>query len=195
MATVAYTNRKGCEYFLCAGRTKLGKIRYFFAREPGAAPVPAIPEGFEIQESINGVVSLAKARPKLILDAEVDAVKAALAKHPRGRRYRVDAQGDRITVYENVGVDVGQFQEYLVQRTGFIIGPGNARGFEEKHARYMAMLRFVLMAGRVRKFVVQRMCFRSSVESWILVSSPKRLGKLVSDLIPTLGSDAFYELH
>jgi hypothetical protein len=36
-----------------------------------------------------GVVSLAKALPKLILDA----------------------QGDRVTVYENVGLDLGQFQD------------------------------------------------------------------------------------
>lgn len=194
MATVAYTNRKGCEYFLCAGRTKHGKIRYFFAREPGTAPVRAIPEGYEIQESINGVVSLAKARPKLILDAEVDAVKAALAKHPRGRRYRVDAQGDSITVYQSVGVDLGQIQDFLVQRTGFITGPSNHRDFEAKHARYMAMLRFVLMAGRMRKFFAQRMCFRLSVDSWILVSSPKSLVKLAGELIPALGTDAYYEL-
>jgi hypothetical protein len=62
---VTYTNRKGTTYSLCRGVTKTGKTRYFFAREPVNEPVEKVPEGYEISESVNGVVSLAKVRSAL----------------------------------------------------------------------------------------------------------------------------------
>ena len=60
---VAYTNRKGTRYYLCQGRTKTGKIRYYFAREPCEDAVTAIPAGYVVEESVNGIVSLSKDRP------------------------------------------------------------------------------------------------------------------------------------
>lgn len=63
---VTYTNRKGFAYFLCKGTTKTGKPRFFFARQPKGEAVDAIPTGYEIEESVNGIVSLVKIRPNLI---------------------------------------------------------------------------------------------------------------------------------
>jgi heptaprenylglyceryl phosphate synthase len=77
---ITHTNRKGVTFYLGRGVTKTGKPRYFFAREPAKGePVEAIPEGYEIVESINGVVSLAKARPALIRPEELALVEAAVA--------------------------------------------------------------------------------------------------------------------
>ena len=56
---VTYTNRKGYTYYLCRGTTKTGKPRYYFAREPKGDPVEQIPEGYEIRESVNGILVLA----------------------------------------------------------------------------------------------------------------------------------------
>ena len=81
---VTYTNRKGTTYFLCKGTTKTGKPRYFFAREPKGEAINAIPEGYQIEESVNGIVSLAKDRPRLIAPEETTAVEAALKRHPKG---------------------------------------------------------------------------------------------------------------
>ena len=65
--SITHTNRKGVTFCLGRSVTKTGKPRYFFAREPAKGePVEAIPEGYEIVESVNGVVSLAKVRPALI---------------------------------------------------------------------------------------------------------------------------------
>ena len=54
---ISYTNRKGSTFFLCQGRTKTGRVRYYFSREPKGVEIDQIPSGYEISESINGVVS------------------------------------------------------------------------------------------------------------------------------------------
>ena len=64
--SVTYINRKGRKYYLCQGVTKTGKPRYFFLREQKSKPIGKIPEGYEIAESVNGIVSLSKVKPKLI---------------------------------------------------------------------------------------------------------------------------------
>jgi hypothetical protein len=65
-----------------------------------------IPEGYRISESVNGVVSLVKDRPQLILPQEVASVEAVLARHPKGRDYRVAVQKNQIVIYERLGPDV-----------------------------------------------------------------------------------------
>src|SRR6266566_7462405 len=81
---VSYTNRKGLTYMLYRGQTRKGKPRYYFGR-PGQGqgePVSEIPPGYTISESVNGVVSLVKDRPTLILPEEVAAVETAVQRHP-----------------------------------------------------------------------------------------------------------------
>jgi len=104
--SITHTNRKDVTFYLCRGVTKTGKPRYFFAREPDKGePVEAIPEGYEVVESVNGVVSLAKARPALIRPEERALVQAAVALHPKWRNYRVDVKDERIVVNEREGAD------------------------------------------------------------------------------------------
>jgi hypothetical protein len=98
--TVTYTNRKGTTYFLNKGVTKTGKPRYTFAREQKNEPVDVLPDGYEIEESINGVVSLLKSRPRLISMEEVAAVQAALDEHPNARNYRLTLKHEHILIYE-----------------------------------------------------------------------------------------------
>jgi hypothetical protein len=66
-----------------------------------------IPEGFEIRESVNGIVSLAKSRPMELLDSEIAAVQQALDAHPKARKYRKDVKPRQITIYESIGPDLG----------------------------------------------------------------------------------------
>jgi len=101
--SITYTNRKGVIYYLCQGVTKTGKPRYYFAREPQGTPLEQIPAGYIISESVNGIVSLVKARPVQILPDEVAAVESAVRRHPKSRNYRVGIKQNRIEVYERVG--------------------------------------------------------------------------------------------
>ena len=47
-------------YFLHEGRTKTGKPKYFFAKKREGKLASAIPDGFEIYESPNAQVTLAR---------------------------------------------------------------------------------------------------------------------------------------
>ena len=94
--TVTYTSRKGLTYYLCQGVTKTGKPRYYFAREPKDTPLDHIPEGYAISESVNGIVSLTKAQISQLREGEIAAVKAAVARHPQSRKYRVNVRPKRI---------------------------------------------------------------------------------------------------
>ena len=92
---VTYINRKGFTYFLNMGATKTGKPRYYFARQQKGEPVEEIPQGYQIDESLNGIVSLAKSRPQLIPSEEAASVEAALKRHPKARSYRVAVKNDQ----------------------------------------------------------------------------------------------------
>ena len=71
---VTYTNRKGATYTLYTIRTIEGKERFVMAREPRGEAPDALPPGFRISESPNGVVSLARERPELFRPEEVAAM-------------------------------------------------------------------------------------------------------------------------
>ena len=192
---VTYTNRKGRTYYLCRRPTKTGKFRYFFARTPKDEPVQEIPEGWEIRESVNGVVSLSRKRPALIRPEEVAAVDAAVQRHPKSRRYRVGLKGDKVVVYELAGPDMGDLVQALVrQGLGSLDMVDKMRADQEQHGQFTPVLRFTLTDEETRHFVAQRWCYRGSVDDWIYVDDGKSLDKLARRLIPTLGSDRFFDL-
>ncbi len=195
---VSYTNRKGVPYILYRGRTRTGKPRYYFGR-PGQSqdePVPEIPPGFTISESVNGVVSLVKDRSALIQPEEVAAVEAAVQQHPEARRYRVAVKANRIEIYEQVGPDYNALVSEL--HLPVLSRPGLAeelRALEERHALYTPVLRFTLLDPKQRLFRVERMCYLGRIDGWLeLHGHTGSVAKLARVLIPTLGTDQFYEL-
>jgi hypothetical protein len=58
-------------YYLCQGMTKTDNLRFYFFRQPKERSPDRIPKGNQITEIVNGVVSLAKNRPQLILPQEL----------------------------------------------------------------------------------------------------------------------------
>jgi hypothetical protein len=194
---VSYTNRKGQTYTLYRGQTKAGKPRYYFGRpdQDQGEPVTELPAGFTISESVNGVVSLVKDRPSLIQPEEVATIEAAVQQHPEARRYRVAVKHDRIEVYEQVGPDYKVLFSEL-QMAG-LSSPGLAEGLqaeEERYARYAPVMRFILLDPTQRWFGAQRMCYRGSIDGWLELRQTGPVAKLARALIPTLGTDQFFEL-
>ena len=194
---VTYTNRKGVTYYLCQGVTKTGKPRYYFAREPQGTPVEQIPEGYAISESVNAVVSLVKARPGQILPEEIAAVESAVRRHPKSRNYRVGVKQNRIEVYERRGPDVEDLLPVI--RGMGVTMPGAARVLQDhldENAQFAPEMRFILVDAEQRIFRAQRMCYRGSVDGFIdlyLHSGP--IDELARRLIPTLGTEAFFDLY
>jgi hypothetical protein len=194
--SVTHTNRKGVTFCLCRGVTKTGKPRYFFAREPDKGePVEAIPEGYEIVESVNGVVSLAKARPALIRPEELALVQAAVAVHPKSRNYRVDVKGERIVVYERTGEDPDKVLQLFGAYGMFPdIDVNRFREDMDRSARFTPVLRFILADEAKRAFYVERWCYLGSIDDWVDIGAAGQLSSLVKQTVPKLGSDAFFEL-
>jgi hypothetical protein len=194
---VSYTNRKGLTYTLYQGQTKTGKPRYYFGR-PGQSqgePVTELPSGFTISESVNGVVSLVKDRPSLIQPEEVAAIEAAVQQHPEARRYLVAVKHDRIEIYEQVSPDY----DVLLSELGTVglSRPDLAERLQaeqERYARYTPVLRFILLDPKQRLFGAQRMCYLGSIDDWLGLGQTGPVATLARALIPTLGTDQFYEL-
>lgn len=192
---VTYTNRKGFTYYLCQGVTKTGKPRYYFAREPKGEPVEGIPEGWKISESVNGVVSLVRDRPAQILPEEVAAVEAAVRQHFKSHNYRVAVKRNRIEVYERVGPDPDELIADLRKAGLPVLGQADwLREWRELHAQFTPVLRFTLADAEHRTFHAERMCYLGSIDDWINVGWIGPVDRLARQMIPTLGTDAFFQL-
>lgn len=186
---IQHTSRTGKTYSLLAGVTKTGKPKYFFSTKPTGNRVDAIPDGFEIYENVDGQVFLRKIPKQIITPAELSLVEAALQRHGEAWEYRAEAKKDIITVYE-CGTDIAGLNEVarMFARRPLSDAEKVAR------ARYMAVLRFVLADATTREFVVERFCFRGSVDDWIYVDGPAHLSNQIQKYIKHLGKDSIYEL-
>jgi hypothetical protein len=194
---VTYTNRKGHAYYLCQGMTKTGNLRYYFARQPKDGSPDQIPEGYRISESVNGVVSLVKDRPQLILPQEDASVEAALARHPKGTDYRVAVHKNQIVIYERLGPDAETLTAIFGNVSALQSDIVKMRIQEQldKTARFSPILRFILVDPEERKFRAERWSYLGNVEDWIDIDETGSLDKLTRRLIPKLGNDDFFELY
>ena len=196
--SITYTNRKGLTYTLYRGQTSTGKPRYYFGRadKDQGKPVMELPSGFKISESVNGVVSLVKERPSLIQPEEMAVIEEVINKHPQATRYRFVVKHDRVEIYENLIPDFDALLDAL-----HLIGPSRPglveqmQATEERYAHYAPVLRFILLDSELRRFGAERMCYRSSVDGWLKLVQTGPLTKLASTLIPTLGTEQFFELY
>ena len=191
---VVYTNHKGQKYFLCKGLSNRGTVRYYFSPNPQAGILESLPEGYEIQESVNGRVSLVKSRSALIRPEERTYVERAIAKHPKPRNYRVDVKGKQIIVYENTGPDidaiVDAFQQAMpIPQSRVDTLLAKAENFKQ----FSPMLRFTLMDPVDRIFGVERMYFLG-LGGWRAISRSGKVAELAKELIPLLTTDEFFEL-
>lgn len=196
---INYTNRKGQTYMLYQGQTKTGKPRYYFGRmgSDQGKLVAEMPAGFKISESVNGVVSLVKDHHSLIQPNEVAIVEKEVKQHTQARRYRVAVKHDRIEVYEQVGPNYDTLFNKPEMAQLFTPTPDQIRqlqSIEERHAQYTPVLLFFLRDPRQRLFGAKRMCYRSSIDGWLELYQTGSLEELAHALIPTLGTDQFFEL-
>jgi len=186
-----YTNRKGFTYYLCQSTTKTGKPRYYFVREPKDTPVEKLPDGYQVEESVNGVVSVVKASHKLISSEELATVEAALKKLPKSHKYRARIKNKQIIIYESRGADFGE----ILAGIGWSMPASIGREFDERNAQFSPIMRFILEEPEERTFSPQRWCFRGSIDDWINIQSPDKIEVLAKKLLPKLGTDDFFELY
>jgi hypothetical protein len=192
---VTYTNRKGLTYTLCQAGTKTGKPRYSFVRDPeGKRIVETIPKGWEISESVNGVVSLVRERVQKLLPAEIAAVEQAVRRHPKARNYRVNVRSDRIEVYENPGPDLDGLISGL-RELGILVEGREAKLQKvlDNGAQFSPVLRFTLEDENKRIYRAERWCHSGGIDGWLFINTGQ-VEQMARRLIPALGTDEFFEL-
>ena len=192
---VTYTNRKGITYTLCQGVTKTGKPRYAFMRDPeGKRVVEKVPKGWEISESVNGIVSLVRGRVQKLLPGEIAAVEEAVRRHPKARNYRVNVRHDRIEVYEKAGPDLDGLVSGL-KELGVLVGGREAKLQKvlDDRAQFAPVLQFILEDEGTRAYRAERWCYSGSIDGWLFVNTGPA-EQLARQMIPTLGTDEFFEL-
>jgi hypothetical protein len=191
-----YTNRKGQVYYLHAGKTKTGKRRYFVAKTVGDGVLDALPAGFEIVESINGVVSVRRIDPdaRAVPEADLACVRAELGRHRHLRRYRADAVKGEIIVFEPIGGLPDEVAERLVATLQLTPWQLEQRRPElDKGLRYTPVLRLVPLDRR--QYALFRMMFRGEGgwSRWAIARGT--IAALASTYLQHLGTEAFFELH
>lgn len=183
---IAYTNRTGSTYYLHARKTKTGKPRYVFARELGDGALDELPAGFEIVESMNGQVSLAKKRARLITEAEEGAVRAELERRRRGS-YRLEVKADALTIYQPLR------SAETFERLAVFVSRARVEEFIAG-GQYDPVLRFVLDDAEARTFRAERMTYRGE-GGWSRPLAFGEIRKLAAKFVPHLGEDSFFDLY
>jgi hypothetical protein len=161
---VTHINRKRQTYFLHEGKTKTGKAKFFFSKDSKGILLAAIPDGYEIYENPNAQVFLRKKTPQLVTDEEIAVVEAAIRRHAAGLNYIADVKGNQIVVYEGQG---GHFHQ---------------------------MLRFTMSDEKTRRFLVERWCFRGSIDDWFPLLGGGKLPQIVEKYCRHLGRESFFDL-
>lgn len=188
---IQYITRRGRKYYLHAGTTKLGKPKYFFSMKPEGATVNSIPQGYEIYENPNAQVFLREIPPQIITPQEIAIVKSGVEKHAQIDSFIVDVKGKNIIVYlcdQNV--------DTLMEIASFAHGQNSAhaRDIISRSLSYSPMMQFVLKDAETREFVVERWCFRGSVDDWIPLNHSINLKELVKKYGHHLGKESFFDL-
>lgn len=184
---ISYTNRMGKTYYLHEGTTKNGKKRYFVAKSIREGVLYEMPEGRELAESINGVVSVRRidsAAPK-IPEEDLLVVREALARLEHAPGHKVQVVKGEMVIFEPVG---GVERERLRALLNF----GRlARDVDLPPTRYSPVMKFVPDGSS--GYSVQRQVYRGR-GGWSGEVGSGDITTLARDVLPTLGTDAFFEL-
>jgi hypothetical protein len=190
-APFSYQNRLGKDYFLYAGATRRGTPAYSFSTKVEANPLTELPAGYEVYEKPNGQVFLRKPPKKLILDSEVDTIKAELAGHAKCKGVIVEVEKNLVTLH---CPELGGWDDLYAAFPFPRMGRAAWEEYKLKLANYTPMMRFELIDPATRMFQTERYCFRGSIDRWIEIGRPGALVALARLYVRHLGEESFYEL-
>src|SRR5205809_7826199 len=96
-----YTNRQGKTYYLHVGPKRGGGLQHFLSTKKKGELADALPEGFEIYESVNGPVYLRRKIASQIEDSELAGIQEKLDRHRgSGHQYKAEVRGATIIIHE-----------------------------------------------------------------------------------------------
>ena len=186
---LSHTNRRGEKYFLCRKLTKKGNPRYYFAKSPSGEPVYTIPDGYEIRESVNGLVTLGKQRELYLRESEIQAVEDELSRKPTPEKYGLAVKPKLIEVHQAPSGG----PELLAKLFPFA-HPAKVREAYLNSLSYSPVMQFLLVDEETRAFRAQRMGYRAKLSGWLWIDKADSIQNLCRRLIPLLGTDELFEI-
>ncbi len=102
---------------------------------------------------------------------------------------------NQIEIYERVGPDYETLMREILPSVW--VSPDRAKQVQsemEQHAQYTPVLRFTLLDPAQRLFGVERMCYLGHIDGWLDLFKTGSVATLADALIPTLGTEQFFEL-
>ncbi len=204
-----YANRFG-EMFYLHSKVSARRIRYTMSKTSSMA-LKTIPHGYEIRESVNGLVSVGRIRISSITDLEFGAVTSALGRlHPSC--YKAVAEGRCITIFasaedgkrfsESIDADFAEgfataleeiFSRRYDRELVELFRASRRKQNGKTHCvRYYPIMRFRLIGSGTRTFRVQRIYF-SGDKDWLTLET-LALSAAVMRYVPHLGRDSFFDL-
>jgi len=190
---ITHINRRGKTYYLHIGKTKTGKDKYYFSLKTNGPLAETIPNGYEIYENPNAQVFFRIIQPKLITDLEKAMVERGMRQYSKVKNYQIDIRGKNITIYIP-DQDEDMLFELFQSLALFHKPKAPIDKIVSESLTFTPMLRFILTDEGDREFVVQRYCFRGSIDDWIEIDGPDSLENLVKRFVQHLGQQSFYDL-
>ena len=187
-----YINRKEDTYYLHEGKTRTCKPKYYFSKKDNGDLVDSIPAGYEIYENPNAQVFLRRKMQTPIIKEELEIVKLELKTNKELQHYIVDIKNNGIIIYIAEDTFNGLKTEFSELFPFAKID--KVQKILEKSLRYMPMLQFTLDDKETRNFIVQRYCFKGSIDDWIFLDVSTNLKLLAKKYCTHLGKESFYNL-
>lgn len=190
-----YINRRGDCYYVFQGTTKTGKPKFYVSKRPesdAGSMVTSLPPEFELYESpSDGRVSVRRQRASNIIPPERDLVHQLAETHSAYSCVQTVIEGDRIVVY-TPSVDPERSSQ-LMERTFGHAAVARLADWTQRNTHYNAELRFSLADADKRTYVLERYCYRGSIDDWITIGGPDSLETLAEKILPHLGHDSFFD--
>jgi hypothetical protein len=136
-------------------------------------------------------VFLRKIPPQIITPEEMEIVVSGIKKYAKLDYFIVDVKGKNIIVYtcdQNVDT-LGE-----IASSSYGADSSRVRNAIARSLSYTPMMQLVLEDVKTREFVVERWCFRGSVDDWIPLTDSLNLKELVRKYASHLGKESFYDL-
>jgi len=205
-----HKNRHGEVYYVDIRRPTGERKRYVMVKDRARA-MDALPDGYEVRESINGHVSIGRRRARHIREAEESLVRAAL-RRIRPFAYELEVGRKSLTIFassqdwkcfsESVDAEfsagfAAALEEMFERRYGRELADlfrarRLRRDGHSRRPRFYPLLRFELVDRTRRIFRVRRICFTGDSDWLDLQDLP--LPAAVMRYVPHLGRDSFFNL-
>lgn len=197
---IEYINREGTTYYLKSSKTKTGKTAYNFVKtHPGDKAVEKIPRGFEIAESITGLVTLRKKIPVLFKKSELTMVKKAIDKLKEAD-CEIEVKGGELTVHHYRRPPLPGFDPQIVEQAKRELPPEMFQQFFAKPKRPARIKSLGEKVFKIEIFDESTRTFniygnKSGLGSsdWILLKSG-HLTDIIKDTLPLLDTEDFLYL-